>query len=238
MQYWLIGIVILLCLYLAAVAFANADPRRLALLLKILGVAAAGAFALVLMLTGNAGVLFWLAPLIYAGYVRWRGGGGWRTASGPSPGQTSSVDTAALSMWLDHDSGTMGGKVLRGHFAGRALDGLDLQDLLVLRDELTAEDDGQSVQLLDAYLDRHHPDWRTDPGGATTDPPEGGGGSSGMTVNEAYGVLGLLPGAGEAEIREAHRRLMLRNHPDQGGSTYLAARINQAKDILLRGKRP
>ena len=61
--------------------------------------------------------------------------------------------------------------------------------------------------------------------------------TSGMTVEEAYQVLGLRPGATEAEIREAHHRLMRTAHPDSGGSDWLATRINQARDVLLRPKR-
>lgn len=54
-----------------------------------------------------------------------------------------------------------------------------------------------------------------------------------MSRAEAYQVLGLAPGASEADIRAAHRRLMRSAHPDSGGSDWLATRINQARDVLL-----
>jgi hypothetical protein len=55
----------------------------------------------------------------------------------------------------------------------------------------------------------------------------------GMSREEAYQVLGLKPGASKAEIRAAHRRLMATAHPDKGGSDWIAARLNQARDTLL-----
>ena len=68
------------------------------------------------------------------------------------------------------------------------------------------------------------------PGGSTEPPPRR---PSGMSVEEAYQVLGLRPGATEADIRAAHHRLMRTAHPDSGGSDWLATRVNQARDVLL-----
>ncbi|HET7594036.1 MAG TPA: DnaJ domain-containing protein [Stellaceae bacterium] len=152
------------------------------------------------------------------------------------PPRSSEVETDCIRMRLDHDSGTMAGIVRRGVFAGRRLDELTRSELLALWRQCRVEDE-PGANLLEAYLDRLMPDWRAEArrGGS------GGGGKGGarsadaMTRAEAYEVLGLSWGAGESEIREAHRRLMMKLHPDQGGSTYLAAKLNRAREILLRG---
>ena len=146
---------------------------------------------------------------------------------GPTPGQTSEIDTDFLRMRLDHDTGEMDGTVLRGRYEGRALRGLGLPELLDLLDECRS--DRQSMAVLEAYLDRVHEDWRSHrrpPPGATSD---------GMTEEEARAVLGVGPDATREEIVQAHRRLMQRVHPDRGGSDYLAAKLNAAKDLLLDG---
>ena len=146
---------------------------------------------------------------------------------GPTPGRTSEVETAFLHMRLDHDTGEMDGAVLRGRYEGCALRELGLEDLLALLDECRT--DRQSIAVLEAYLDRIHEDWRE-----SRDPPPGA--SSGeMSESEARAVLGLGPEATREEIVEAHRRLIQRLHPDRGGSDYLAAKLNAAKDLLLGG---
>lgn len=144
---------------------------------------------------------------------------------GPTPGQTSEVETEFLRMRLDHDTGEMDGTVLQGRYEGCALRGLGLPELLELLDECRA--DRQSMAVLEAYLDRVHEDWREH-----RRPPPGPS-SSGMSDEEARAVLGVGPDATREEIIGAHRRLMQRLHPDRGGSDYLAAKLNAAKDVLL-----
>jgi hypothetical protein len=151
-----------------------------------------------------------------------------------TPGQKSGVRTQGLEMILDHDTGRMEGTCLKGRFAGKALSSLSERDLVELLDELRGSD-AQGTLLLEAYLDRRLSGWRDrhSERAEREAPRQARGRRGGMSADEAYDVLGLKPGAKEAEIRTAHRKLMMKFHPDQGGSTYLAARINEAKETLL-----
>ncbi len=203
----------------------------------------AGAAVLLLMLaSGRApqviGALGLLAPFAY----RW-----WRNrrvarrfGAGPAGGENneSRVETATLEMRLDHSTGQMSGRVRGGPQAGRELAELARAELLALLAACRA-DDPDSVPLLEAWLDRADPDWRHgaedggDHGGRAEGARAGSGGGGRMTRQEALAVLGLAEGASEDEIRAAHRRLMRAAHPDGGGSDWLAARINEARDVLL-----
>jgi len=159
------------------------------------------------------------------------GMGAAKSKNPPSSGQASSVQSKYIRMTLDHDSGDVNGEVLAGHFQGKTLDQLDLEALLQLLNEC-AEDE-ESVALLQTYLDREYPDsWQQKAGEEQRRP---GHAPDDMSRAEALQVLGLSPEAGEKEIIEAHRRLMQKLHPDRGGSSYLAAKINLAKDVLLGG---
>ncbi|MCG6869001.1 MAG: molecular chaperone DnaJ [Gammaproteobacteria bacterium] len=143
-------------------------------------------------------------------------------------GRISKVRTRFLSMTLDHDSGEIDGVIVSGSHQDRRLGELNRGVLTALFDEYQVSDE-ESASLLAAYLDkRFGEDWRSEPasGAANT-------GGSEMTREQAWEVLGLEPGAGREEIIDAHRRLMQKLHPDRGGSNYLAARVNLAKDILL-----
>lgn len=149
----------------------------------------------------------------------------------PTAGGRSEVKSDALAMWLDHDSGEMGGEVLAGRFAGRELETLDAAELQDLAREL--EDDSDSLGLLLAYLDRRRGEaGRAAEGEAKPDDTATPDPGREMSVAEALRVLGLSPGATREEVRAAHRRLIKRVHPDLGGSDALAAMINAAKARL------
>jgi hypothetical protein len=136
------------------------------------------------------------------------------------------VSTGFLAAWIDHATGDIGGRVLQGRFVGHSLEAMSESDLLALHAECAS--DADSLRVLESYLDRRlGADWRrmhqAPPRGPRTD----------MTRQEALATLGLQEGATDQEIRAAHRRLILRMHPDAGGTAELAARINRAKDVLL-----
>lgn len=210
--------------------FANAKPAQVKTAL-IWGGGTLGVVLLVAFLVSGRGAQA-LWALVLFGPALWRGLQAMRAArtfargGAASPGQASDVETSHLAMGLDHDSGRMFGRVKAGRFAGRELADLDLPLLLDLLADLAAADP-EGMPLLEAWLDRAHPDWRD----AAPPPPRAPGGA--MTRAEAFEVLGLAEGADETAIRAAHRRLMRAAHPDQGGSDWLASRLNEARDVLL-----
>ena len=227
MLYVLLGFVALVVALVAARFYANANPQVLARQLRILGGVAAFAIALVFALRGSLG---YAAPLAAFGFWLLFGGGGtgWGGVAQPSVGQASRIETEFLEVALEHDTGRISGRVLKGQFAGRALEDLTpLETALLWQDCRFA--DPQSAQVLEAYLDRAHPSWREDmarTGGSDAS-------QTGMSHAQALDILGLSEGASDDDIRRAHRDLMLKMHPDRGGSTFIAAKINEAKDVLL-----
>ena len=229
----LLGIVALILLLWALNAFTRTDPKVAARVLKTSAGTAALAGAVIFVALGRVGIAL---PLGIAGLALlglWPGGIGFGRRGRKSPGQISRVRSAFLEMQLDHDTGAMRGRILAGRHEGVELDALEVPTLLGLLPEI----DEESRALLATYLDRRDPGWREH---AEADATAGSGGaprSGPMTQEEAYQILGLQPGASAEEIGRAHRTLMKKLHPDQGGSTYLAARINEAKDVLLRRHR-
>jgi hypothetical protein len=227
----LIGLLVFLLLLWALKSFSKANPKQLAAVLKALGGVLALGLAAFLAFRGQLylAIPIGAAGLSLLGWMPWSIPGiGDRVSR--SPGQTSRVRSSFIEMELDHDSGAMRGHILAGRYQGSTLDALDVPTLLGLLPEF----DSDSQSLLMAYLDRRAPRWRED---VQSDFAAGRGGASRsdkMTAEEAYQILGVEPGASAEEIGRAHRSLMKKLHPDQGGSTYLAARVNEAKEILLR----
>jgi hypothetical protein len=233
------GALAVIVLYLLLQMFRAANPAVLARAVKIGG----GVLALaVAAFTGIKGELAVALPLgiFGAGLLGWApfgtpgfgqiaglfgGGGGQR-----SNGQASRVRSPFFEMTLDHDTNALTGTIISGPNAGRSLGDFDLPALLAMFGELDAE----SVPLLESYLDRRFPAWRQNAQGDAAGRQRGTAPGSKMTDEEAYQILGLKPGAARDEIGRAHRGLMKKLHPDQGGSTYLAARVNEAKEVLLR----
>jgi hypothetical protein len=237
MAYFLAGCAFLILLLLVGRQFAFADPRKLAgAVRKASGVAALAAAGFLLV----RGALPLAIPLAVFG-LGLLGRGSWVGLGGPfgsskTPGQKSDIKTDKLEMQLDHDSGHMEGKCLYGRFAGRTLSTLSDREAMELLAELH-RDGAPEAALMEAYLDWRLPGWRGDRDQTEAEPagPRRGRARNAtrMSKEEAYAVLGIGPEASEDDIRQAHRRLMMKMHPDQGGSTYLAARINEAKEVLL-----
>jgi len=236
------GAVAVIVLYLLLQMFRAANPAALARAIKIVGGVVSLAVAAFVGLRGElavaiplgffgAGLLGW-APFgnagfgnignLFSGFNRQR-----------SAGQTSQVRSQFLEMMLDHDTGQLAGRIVAGPNAGHSLDEFDLPQLAAMIQSF----DPESVALLESYLDRRFPAWRENAERNTAGGQRRATSSSKMTDEEAYQILGLQPGANRDEIGHAHRSLMKKLHPDQGGSTYLAARVNEAKDTLLRTHR-
>lgn len=203
----------------------------------------AGLLLLFLGFTGRLHPLFALVGAILPFIVRmlpWIGRGtqafslfkylrqAFTSASSSSTGpDQSEIKTRFLHVILIHSTGMMDGSVLEGSLEGSQLTDLNIEQLQALMDECRVDRD--SLNVLQAYLDRDHPEWRGQSGNNENQAFESGE----MTRQQALEVLGLNPDATRDDIIAAHRKLMQKMHPDRGGSNYLAARINQAKDELL-----
>ena len=236
--YFLLGIAALAALGWAARNFTSMRPQDIAHALRTFFAVLSGLAGMGLMVAGRFGIalMLLLATAITVRKLRSgrRGADPWARNAGSTTG-TSEIETRFLRMRLDRATGEIDGEIIDGAFAGRKLASLSLGELLQLLHRVRL-DDALSVSLVEAFLDRHHPDWREF--NDSTQGGDDGRSRSGdvhdvMTDAMALDILGLRDGATAEEIRQAHRRLMARFHPDHGGSTYLASQINRARELLL-----
>ncbi len=235
---FVLGLALLVGLLLLGRWYVSTDPKTLLKVFKWASLTVLVVVGLFLLLTGRLAWALFTLPVLFGWFMRFRSiaraarnfskmaaaaGAGGATASDDK----SEVETRFFRMVLEHGSGRMDGEILDGTFRGKRLGELAETELLSLLDECRKCDE-QSVMVLQAYLDRQYPDWRRNQAGGRHHSAD-----DAMGQEDALDVLGLAEGASENEIKEAHRRLMSGLHPDHGGSTYLASKINQAKDILL-----
>ena len=229
--YFALGFIAMMFLVYGLRWAAQVDPVALARALKYSAIALGVIGVCLLFIIGRIGLLFLVAGPLFLLWRRWQRGRVAADIGAGRSGRSSGIETVFLSVSLDHDTGTVDGRIKAGKFRDRRLADLTRADLLELLGEVRASDP-QGVAVLEAYLDRiHGPDWRDDKTGEGAKPSPAAAGA--MTREEAFEVLGLTPEATTAEIREAHHRLMMKVHPDHGGSSYLAARLNEARDRLL-----
>ena len=141
----------------------------------------------------------------------------------------SSIQTNHLSATLDHGSGSIDGEIIEGPHKGWLLSELSITQLEDLLAHYQAEDE-ESAELLEAYIDqrRQQADQNSEQQRTANRAA-----SDQSTRAEALAILGLDEGSTEDEVVAAHRSLIQKLHPDRGGNDFLAAKINQAKDILL-----
>lgn len=229
----LLGLLTLIAALLLLRLYAGPDTARLtratwrtAIAFAVIGVA-------LLVLRVPLGFMFVGVSAILPWTLRRQGPQPAPGAGGSSPGPDSRVETKYLRMVLDHGTGALDGLVLAGRHRDRRLGDLSLAQLLDVRADCL-RDDPDGVPLIEAYLDRvHGAAWRAEGAGRQSSDTPPRPGTARMTREEALEVLGLAPTATDAEIREAYHQLIMKLHPDHGGSDYLAAKINQARDVLL-----
>lgn len=242
MAYLLLGLSLVVGLALIGRWLLDTEPKVILKVARWIGLGALGVLGLFVLFRGRLDWLLGAATVLLPFVIRWGSvlraiRNAAKTARGPTPGQSTGVRTRFLAMSLDHDTGQLDGEVLEGHLAGRRLSELTAAERRAFREEV--REDPASLQVLDAWLERAGEAMGAEEGPGTghagqSDGAAGAAGEGTMTRARAFEILGLSENATEEEIRESHRRLMMANHPDRGGSSWLAAQINLAKDVLLR----
>jgi DnaJ domain len=232
LAYFIIGLSVFVALLIGGQAIVNADPKKLVKAFRIAATIICALLAGFFILTGRFAYAppFVIAALFFLRNKPFFGGG-----STPSPGQQSDVETSWIKATLDHDNGEMDGQILKGKFEARLLSSLTLEQLMDFQEE--AGDDPQTLAILNSFLDRYHrqsEDDNTSQSDQTKEQRTRARSTSGpMSRREALEILELEDDATLAQIKKAHRKLMKKFHPDHDGSEYMAAKINEAKDVLI-----
>ena len=235
MPAFIAGLVVLYLLLYGVKQFSRLSPAVAARLVRQGGGALGLLAALLLLLRGSV-VFASLLASAALGFAGWRNaanlGAMFRTRAQRRPNASSRARSATIEMSLDHETGQMSGWVVAGPLQGQSLEMLTRQACLDLY-ATCVRDDPEGARLLETYLDRRFAGWREAAQGQG-EARRAQSSAGVMTEKEAYETLGLAQGASAQEITRAHRTLMKKLHPDHGGATSLAARVNQAKDVLLR----
>jgi len=237
---FLLGIALLVGLILFGRWYVTANPKEALKALKWIGICFFVIISCFFVFSGRLSWVFFGIPVLLPWLMRARAvarvAKTFRRMSqaneGVKRGNTSNVETQFFKMTLDHDNGNMSGTISEGNHSGTDIEDMTTQQLIVLLNTCLLED-ANSARILEAYLDRNRPDWHdyVDESDASTQRAN----TTSMDRTLALQILGLSQGVTDKAIKEAHRKLISGMHPDHGGSDYLAAQINQAKDFLLGG---
>ena len=238
LSYLIIGIAFILGGYFIVRWWVQADIQQI---LKMLRWSGAIIGIVLLCIIAISGRWNWLPGLLFMGIPWLIRNQARRTinknANGPTTGQKSQISTYYLRMELDHDSGEMSGEVITGKYSGLNLGDLNLNQLIELMNECV-RDDQQSRIVLENYMDRNHSVWRNKAGESFKEKSDHTNSNSPwnsdvMSLDEACKILDISPKASKGDIEKAYRKAMKKAHPDNGGSDWMAAKVNQAKDSLL-----
>ena len=203
-----------------------------AIVLLLLAVATGRANAVFALIGGLFAAAWRFAPVLVRFYPQIRQIlGKFAPGAMGGTGNVSKVTTATLVMNLDHATGRIDGDITAGQFKDKRLSELSFEEILQFY-TICERQDPEALRLLQAFMEREFPDqWQNSTKRSSSAPPPDA--SESVSVSEAWEILGLPPGADKAAIITAHKKLMGRLHPDKGGSTFLASRVNQAKDRLI-----
>ncbi|SRR5690606_13837548 len=229
---FILGVTLLVALIIGSQALANAEPAKILKGLRIGAVIVCSVAAGFFILTGR---FSYAPPFVLAALFFLRNKPLFSSRQ-PSEGQTSDVRTRYLAARLDHDSGEMDATILEGQFEGRRLSALSRAEIGAFLREV--QDDEPTIAIVESFISRKFGEEFDAAGEETRENShsrqQSHSSPGGMTRAEAFAILELDESASVADIKAAHRRLMKKFHPDHNGSDYMAAKLNQAKDFLLK----